>query len=233
MTNLLSKSFFLAISALCVWSIYSAYKISIADISHYPVKFTISELQNQQVTNTQVNKTKTLVALNKAEAKVLTAIKHVPLNAEYYEYLGRIQYLKALANFEDANLFSEGINSAYLTHRTATQLRPEWPYSWANMALMKSHLKQFDVAYIYAINQATKFGSWEISSNQALVQSGFNGWSFITDDIKEKTVSALERVFKQRRANARLLLKEYKLQNEVCPLLENQSFKKDRICRES
>ena len=41
---------------------------------------------------------------------------------------------------------------------------------------MKSHLRQFDVAFIYSFNQAEKFGAWEVSSNQALVQAGFNGW---------------------------------------------------------
>ena len=67
------------------------------------------------------------------------------------------------------------ISKAYLAHKETIKLRPHWPYSWANLALIKSDLQQFDVEYLYAVNQAERYGPWEIASNKALVQAGFNG----------------------------------------------------------
>ncbi|MCJ8341133.1 MAG: hypothetical protein MJK10_21940 [Pseudomonadales bacterium] len=212
----------LLIISLSAWVIYHAGRLAIADVIHYPVKSWIESVDaNEPVSGAE---------LDKAEDKILRSISFNPDNAEYQEYLGRIHYLRAIGNFHDGSLFQENIQKAYLAHKQAIKLRPKWPYSWANLALIKSHQQQLDVEYLYAVNQAVRFGPWEISSNEALVQAGFNGWLKLSKNSQQITIDALVRIYQQTPKAARKLLAHYSAQDTVCPLLTLEKFKKDKIC---
>ena len=209
--------------SLSAWVIYHAGRLAIADVIHYPVKSWIESVGvTQSISESD---------LDKAEDKILRSISFNPENAEYQEYLGRIHYLRAISNYQDGSLFQENILKAYLAHKQAIRLRPQWPYSWANLALMKSHLQQLDVEYLYAVNQAVRFGPWEISSNEALVQAGFNGWNKLTVNSRKITINALERIYQQEPKAARRLLEHFSKQTTVCPLLTVEKFSKDRVCK--
>ncbi len=201
--------------------IYLGIKIALADLSHYPLK---NLIENQQNNITEQ-------AAASAELKILKSIQLRPNNAEYHEYLARLYYLRAINNSADTRAYQEYLKLAYNTHRKASQLRPEWPYSWANMALMKSRMQQFDVAFLYSINQAIKYGPWEIASNQAIVQAIFSNWNGLNQDSQNKAVQALERIYRQQKATARSLLQHYQLADVVCPRISLDDFQKDGVCK--
>ena len=214
----------LLVISLSAWVIYHAGRLAIADIGHYPVKHWVERVD--------ITKSISTFELDKAEDKILRSISFNPDNAEYQEYLGRIHYLRAIGSYQDRSLYRENIQKAYLAHKQAIKLRPQWPYSWANLALMKSHLQQLDVEYLYAVNQAVRYGPWEISSNEALVQAGFNGWHKLTKNSQQITIGALERVYQQTPRTARELLVHYFKQAAVCPQLILDRFKMDKVCRD-
>ncbi len=221
-----SFKFFIALLLICLcsWATYHAARLAIADVLHYPVKSWLKTVDS--------TKPLSVHELEKAETKILRSISFNPNNAEYREYLGRIHYLRAINNFQDASLFRKNIHQAYLAHKKAIKLRPQWPYSWANLALMKSHLQQFDVEYLYAVNQAVRFGPWEISSNDALAQAGFNGWAQLSEKSQNITVDALERVYQQSPKTARKLIRHFANQDYVCSKIRLDKFKADKICRD-
>ena len=209
--------------SLCSWAIYHAGKLAIADVFHYPVKSWFESIDT----------TKSILAhdLDQAESKILLSISFNPDKADYQEYLGRIHYLRAINNYQDARLFRDNIQQAYLAHRQAIRLRPQWPYSWANLALMKSHMQQLDVEFLYAVNQAVRYGPWEISSNEAVVQAGFNGWAQLSENSQTITVKALERVYQQSPKTARQLIIHFGNQGEVCSMIKIDKFKADKVCK--
>ncbi len=207
---------------LCCWVIYHSGKMALADIIHYPVKKLIEEPQLGVPVSATV--------LEKAQDKIDRAISINPQNAEYREYQARVFYLRAINNHADPELFEQQIYKAYLAHKKALQLRPQWPYSWANLALMKSHMQQLDVEFLYAINQAAQYGPWEISSNQAIVQAGFTSWQKLSGTMQQKILDALERIYQQAPHSARALLKHYALASTVCPKIKLEKLIKDRAC---
>ena len=217
-----SKYSFIAIllSGLA-YLIYLGTIIALADLSHYPVKNLIDNQQNPIAAQD----------LASAQLKIQTSIQLRPNNAEYHEYLARLYYLMAMHNAADPRAYQEYLRLAYNTHRRASQLRPEWPYSWANMALMKSRMQQYDVTFLYSINQAIKYGPWEIASNQALVQAIFSNWSGLSADTQNKAVQALERIYQQQKPTARSLLQHYQLAAVVCPRIGIEDFQKDKVCK--
>jgi len=214
----------LVLISLCAWSIYHAGKLAIADVLHYPVKSWIETIDTSNSISPE--------EFDKVQVKILRSISFNPNNAEYQEYLGRIHYLRAVNNYQDTKLFRDNIQQAYLAHKQAIKLRPEWPYSWANLALMKSHLQQLDVEYLYAVNQAVRFGPWEISSNEALVQAGFNGWARLSQNSQKITVAALERVYQQSPQTTRQLIRHFGNEAHVCLLITLDKFKADKVCRD-
>jgi len=222
--KILKYSTALIVISTTVYLVYQAATIALADISHYPVKNAISK----STTDNPLS----LEKLENLETKTLHSIKSRPNNGEYREYLGRLYYLKAIQNKDSTKLFFDNIQLAYDSHRKASQLRPHWPYSWANMALMKSHLNQFDAGFIHSFNQAEKFGPWEISSNLAIAQAGLNGWEHLSHSMQDKTVQAIERIYQQRPFQARELLAGYKLTDVFCARAKDPKLAESKVCRD-
>jgi len=223
----MKKIFISCISLIAIsitaYLIYQAVTIALADIIHYPVKNAIVK-SNQ-------TKPLSLEMLDSLRTKILYSIELRPNNGEYREYLGRLFYLKAVHHKDTVPLFLENMQLAYRSHRKASQLRPNWPYSWANMALIKSHLNQFDAGFIYSFNQAEKFGPWELSSNINIVQAGFNGWPFLSPKTQARVIKALERIHEQQPSKAKDLLSQYQLAEIICPLLNNKRLKGAWVCQ--
>ncbi len=212
---------------LCCWIIFHATKIALADISHYPLKYFIEKLKPTELPDLKI--------LEKLQEKIQYSIDLRPNSAEYLEYIGRIYYLKALrqqraASFEIRSKAQNSFRLALNAHIKATKLRPKWPYSWANLALIKSHLKEFDQQFLNAIDLAIKNGPWEIASNNAISQAGFNSWQELDASYKTKVVSALERVYQQRKSTAIGILNYYQRQGEVCSLIEDEDFLREKSC---
>jgi len=210
--------------ALCCWAIYHAAKMALADVVHYPVKNWIED--------PNLNIPVAANELDKAQEKIDRAIEFNPNNAEYYEYQARIYYLRAISNHTDSKIFHQQIYNAYQSHKKALELRPQWPYSWANLALMKSQMQQLDVEFLYAVNQAVKYGPWEIASNESIVQAAFLHWNVLSETMQHKTVDALERIYQQTPNTARNLVNHYTLAGKICPKLKLAKFIKDRTCKD-
>ena len=220
MQKVFKLGLFACLLSILSYLIYMAVIIALADISHYPVKNILAK-KSESISEK---------AAQTAQQKISTSIKLRPGNAEYREYLGRIYYLRALNNQADPTKYRQYLDLAYQEHHRATQLRPQWPYSWANMALIKSRLQQYDVVFLYSVQQAIEYGPWEISSNQGLVQAIFSGWDHMSTQIQQRGINALERIYQQDRQAARTLLKHYQLSLEVCPKISNDKLRADKVC---
>ena len=213
----------LIVISLAAYLAYQAATIALADISHYPVKSAIAKSTTDDPLS--------IDKLENLETKTLHSIKLRPNNGEYREYLGRLYYLKAIQNKDSTKLFFNNIQLAYDSHRKASQLRPQWPYSWANMALMKSHLNQFDAGFIHSFNQAEKFGPWEISSNLAIAQAGLKGWEHLSHSMQDKTVQVIGRIHQQQPFEAKNILANYELTSVICARTIDPKLAESKVCR--
>ena len=227
MPNIFKKSLALTASIALIWLIYLALNIALADIKHYPVKHWIKKIETGQAT--------TKADIDIAIATIQSAIKHTPNNAEYREYLARLYFLSAIDvyNKDNNNLkaFRADLVNAYIQHKTALKHRPQWPYSWANLALIKAHLQQFDNEFADAIINAETFGPWEIASNQAIAMAGLTGWRKISADLQTKTVTAIERIYQQKKQIAKDLISNYNLKSQICEKVTLIKLSQDKVCK--
>lgn len=227
MPNIFKKSLALTASIALIWLIYLALNIALADIKHYPVKHWIKKIETGQAT--------TKADIDIAIATIQSAIKHTPNNAEYREYLARLYFLSAIDvyNKDNNNLkaFRADLVNAYIQHKTALTHRPQWPYSWANLALIKAHLQQFDNEFADAIINAETFGPWEIASNQAIAMAGLTGWRKISADLQTKTVTAIERIYQQKKQIAKDLISNYNLKSQICEKVTLIKLSQDKVCK--
>ena len=227
MPNIFKKSLAFTASIALIWLIYLALNIALADIKHYPVKHWIKKIETGQAI--------TKADIDIAIATIQSAIKHTPNNAEYREYLARLYFLSAIDvyNKDNNNLkaFRDDLVNAYIQHKTALKHRPQWPYSWANLALIKAHLQQFDNEFADAIINAETFGPWEIASNQAIAMAGLTGWRKISADLQTKTVTAIERIYQQKKQIAKDLISNYNLKNQICEKVTLIKLSQDKVCK--
>jgi small nuclear ribonucleoprotein (snRNP)-like protein len=98
--------------------------------------------------------------VRQAHDSMLQANALDPSNPTYLHRLGRLSHL--LMSLEQYKRSDWGeISKAYYI-RSLT-VRPEWGLTWANLALVKADLLEFDAEMNLALTKATELGPWEPS----------------------------------------------------------------------
>jgi len=199
------------VSICAFWILLNSIKIAVADLLHYRTKAFIE--------NTNHTDKIDLTLLSKHQKNIEKVIKLNPINAQYYDYLARLYYLKAQNGSLTGDVFIKRIALAYQHNWMATRLRPQWSHSWSNMALMKSELNQYDATFIYSINQANKYGAWEIANNETILQAGFKLWYKASGSMKDELTTTFRRLYKQSKQSALKILKAYNNNLDICKRL--------------
>jgi hypothetical protein len=197
--------------------IYFSFRFAMADISAYSVKYAIESWDGKGE----------LIPLEKLDSvgeKVDEAVDWWPNNAEYIEMKARVELYRAitLANGEnDVDAAMSHLNKAIDLHNKAIELRPHWPYSWANRSLVKAYTGVFDAEYFEGFEKATKFGPWEISSNLSLVEAGLIGWSKLDESTLQTVIESAERIAEHKPRLLASLLDRYQFKEAFCQLMQS------------
>ena len=166
-------------------------------------------------------------ALNNTDA----AIAWQSFNAEYWEMQALLHYYQALHNYhsDNQNGFASSTELAANGYREAIRMRPNWPYSWANLALMKASVNQFDTEYEQAINQAVMLGPWENAVNISVAEAGMLGWSTLTPDTQAAVMKNIERGIKRNNGVLKKRLSAINKLGLACLYLQGSKARK-RLC---
>ena len=68
-------------------------------------------------------------------------------------------------------------------------MRPTSPYSWANLAWTKFHLKQIDAEFYLALDSAIRLGPWEPEVQFVVVDLGFALWQQLPAEMRPKILA--------------------------------------------
>jgi hypothetical protein len=98
------------------------------------------------------------VQVHSTLALMLRASELDPGHPTYLHRLGRLSHI--LMGLELAQR-DDWAGHAKDYYRQSLAVRPAWPLSWANLALVKSDLLEFDAEMDIALANATSFGPWE------------------------------------------------------------------------
>jgi len=206
---------------LCVVGIYTAFTWAMGDLYGYKVRYATSQWQER-------SELPSLAEVVQAMEDADAALGWETDNPEYKELKARVLYYRALINGPDSAGVAD-IREAALLHRDAIELRPRWPYSWANLVLMKAHLGEVDDEYQYALEQAIRFGPWEQSVHISLTHAAVLSWSSLSKEQKSLYAGNIERGLVRDFRAMRTTLDAYQKRSVVCAYLK-RSPKQKRLC---
>jgi cytochrome c-type biogenesis protein CcmH/NrfG len=61
-------------------------------------------------------------------------------------------------------------------YRKAAALRPQWPYTWSSIALLKFKMTEFDQEFQSALSNAMELGPWEPRVQITIAEVGLSAW---------------------------------------------------------
>ncbi len=77
----------------------------------------------------------------------------------------------------DNQLQNEHNSKLALEHyRKAAALRPQWPYTWSSIALLKFKRSEFDAEFQSALSNAMELGPWEPRVQITIAEVGLSAW---------------------------------------------------------
>lgn len=203
---------------LCLLGIYTAFTWIMGDLYGYKVRYAVEQWQEQ-------DGLPKVADINQVIEDVDSAIGWEVDNPQYHELKARALYYKALAlGVDDEGLIY--IELAKKSHILAISLRPKWPYSWANLVLMKSYLKEWDDEYSAALDNAVRFGPWEQSVHLTLAHAGALSWAHLSIEQKKAIAENVERGIVRNMQGIAFNLDAYKKRSLVCAYMQRDERQK-------
>lgn len=188
------KRLFITLPLVLTLLLVSAFaaRFGIADLYAYSPKQSLEHWQKSEKIPTESE-------LSSAINSITSAISWQSENAEYRDIEARLYYYRAiqLNQKKDFSGSRAMVQQAITSYRNSTQLRPNWPYSWANLALMKASIQQLDDEYQFALNRAIALGPWENAVNVSVTEAGLIGWKELNSATQAAVVKNLERTIKR------------------------------------
>ncbi|PIE25434.1 MAG: hypothetical protein CSA60_00570 [Neptuniibacter caesariensis] len=192
------------------------------DLYGYKVRYAVEEWQEKK-------SLPDLVEVENALIDADHALAWEGDNPQYHELKARVLYYKALLQGLDAEAM-EYVSQAKALHQKAIKLRPHWPYSWANLALMKSYLEEWDTEYNTALMNAVKYGPWEQSVHLTIAHAGAMSWAKLTAEQKRVVAANVERGIARNFQAIALNLDAYNKRTLVCAYMTRNDRQK-KFCK--
>lgn len=203
----------LAISALflCVPVAYYSICWMVGDIQAYSVRYALQvwEQNPQRLSSSW---------LDKELQRINNALRWSPENPEYHEIKARLQLYRAQLAAQQSHRSSH-LKSAQVLHLEASRLRPRWPYSWANLALVQAYQGDFGADFADHLKQASHYGPWELSVNLAVLQAGLIGWEALSSEQQQLIVGAGMRGAEQSPRQTRAVIQQVGSATALCSQL--------------
>ncbi len=118
---------------------------------------------------------------DKAYSTAKAALEKDPHNPELFSLLGNVYEWNSFQGHNQShnNQFQDKQNRklALNYYRKAVELRPQWPYTWSGIVLLKYKMSEFDQEFQLALNNATELGPWEPNVQKIIAEVGLTSWN--------------------------------------------------------
>lgn len=105
-----------------------------------------------------------------------SALLQDPSHPDYLEDMAQLYHWTILQQGLSGDKLRRNLAIASDFYQQAIQRRPAWPYAWANYALAKAQLRDWDDSFRHALRQAIQLGPWEPAVQKAVVEAGLISW---------------------------------------------------------
>jgi len=114
----------------------------------------------------------------------------------------------------------------------ALQLRPTSPFLWANLALTKLYLNEFDDEMRAALRHADELGPWEPTVQETVLFVGLAAWQDLDSGMRQALVRTVERGASRNPRKMFEIVNSYTRLDLVCAIEEYQRIA-GPICRKA
>lgn len=136
--------------------------------------------------------------LQGAQLRLERALALTPGDAALAEDLGRLHELRTQGLRASGAAGVAGLNQSLDYLRRSLRGRPTSPYTWANLALVKSRQGALDAEFLRAIERAALLGPWEPEVQLALADIGFRDWARLAPATRAAVHQAMQRGLKRQ-----------------------------------
>ncbi len=157
---------------------------------------------------------------NKAYSTAISALEKDPYNPELLSLMGNVYEWNSFQGHNQShNNKFQNIQNRKLAldyYRKAVELRPQWPYTWSGIVLLKYKMSEFDQEFQLALNSATELGPWEPNVQKIIAEVGLISWNKLEHSQRITIVENIRRGVTMQPRLMLDILKKYGQLRLVC-----------------
>ncbi|GJM05308.1 MAG: hypothetical protein DHS20C09_12990 [marine bacterium B5-7] len=165
--NIFSRILALVVIPVILYMVYIAGSWGLADFYYRSAERELNNWQSGKITLEDKD-------WDRLRTNLTKAVDLDPNNPEFHEKLALSiegRFLNVVSKEPKAQVYRD---LALQHYRKSVQLRPVWPYAWANLASIKYRLGQIDEEFFEALHNVVKLGPWEPGLQRLVIEIGMN-----------------------------------------------------------
>ncbi len=203
--------FVISLIGLLLWLTYIAASWGLADLLAKQARFDMQQWKKQNLTTDIWKSTQaTLLYVQYLES-------HHPDFLENIAYAHYLLYRYGMITSAEKWMALEQALDDYLE---AAKQRPVSAQTWANIAIIKAQLGQYDVQFLAVIENATLLGPWEPFVQRVIADVGLAAWYRLPSQGREKgrmiVFAAVERGMRWQAKLMNTLIKKHQREYVIC-----------------
>jgi hypothetical protein len=192
--------------SLLLWLIYLAGCWGLADIFIKQAQFDIQQWQTKELT---------LNTWQVTHSTLQWAVKLEPQHPDFLEFMGMAYFLHKNLKVGTAKKLTADYHALNYFLKAAKQ-RPVSAYAWANIVIMKHHLKQYDKQLFKALETAILLGPWEPFVQLTVAEVGLANWDRLPPKTQLTVLTMIEQGMRWQSKSVRTLIEKYQRKEVVC-----------------
>ena len=157
---------------------YVAVSWGLADVYYRPGKAVLERWKRKEAQLEQQD-------WDRMRRQMDRALKLAPSNPDIMHACGSALEGRYIRNAPGDRIAQPARRQAADYYRAAISRRPTWPFTWADLALVKYRLDELDDEFYHALYQSTAVGPWEPGVQRVVAYIGLKLWDRLTGTDRE------------------------------------------------
>ncbi len=210
-SKVIKQAIVVALMGLHLWLIYIAASWGLADLFAKQARYDMQQWEDQALTTD---------SWKSIHATLTWAQSFEPDHPDLLESTGHAYYLLYRSGVMTAAEQLMALQQALDYYLKAAKQRPVSAYTWANIAILKSRLGQYDAQFLAALESAAVLGPWEPFVQRAVADVGLAAWYKFPKEGRKKgrkiVFAAIERGMHKQAHLMSTLIKRHRRELMVC-----------------
>lgn len=194
-----------------VWGAYHAVRLGMADMIGHRASYALETWEEERRLPSEEEVGAALESVDSALAWTPDNPKLLELKALLLSQKGFVHWAKG-----GFNAITEDAIPLYVK---AVALRPKWPHTWANFALLKAHRGEFDAQYKEAVAKSVALGPWEPAVHRVITDAGLYGWLEVDIETRRLIAANIHRGLLHGKRSVQTVAKRHNKTLLVCGYL--------------